>query len=428
MVSRRQVLKGAAAATGLAAAETVTRRLPRAWAAAPYSVIVVVADDMRYDYRGLLSAFATGPWIDCAAAAAQTPMCAPSRASMFTGSYSWRTPVVSNPTSPNMHLIEADTVATRMRAAGYRTALVGKYMNQYPWGLGSSYVPPGWVDWASNQSDNWKPGMQHETDYCFTWASDYLRSVGTAEPLFMWVAPKLPHDPFVPPDRYKTASPKVPATPPSFNEADVSDKPAFVRSKPRLTAAQIATYNQDRLLQARDMLAINDGIKSIVSALKTTGRWTSTVVIFTSDNALTLGEHRLDNKGFPYEESVRVPFIVRYPGVARRGEWRPISLVDVPATACAIAGTQAPGTDGVSLVPLLTNAQSVRAGSYITPPDQLTWEGVRKSRYKYVEYTDGFRELYDLQTDPFELQNVAGQPSMATVQQQMRTTLDQLRL
>ena len=80
----------------------------------------------------------------------------------------------------------------------------------------------------------------------------------------------------------------------------------------------------------------------------------------------------------------------------------------MPATVCAIAGTTAPGTDGVSLVPLLTQAQMVREGSYITPPDRLTWEGVRKARYKYIEYTDGFRELYDLQTDPFELQNVAG--------------------
>ena len=176
------------------------------------------------------------------------------------------------------------------------------------------------------------------------------------------------------------------------------------------------------------MLAINEGMKSIVSALTDTGRLNSTVVIFASDNALTLGEHRLFNKGFPYEESVRVPFIVRYPGVARRAEWRPISLVDVPATACAIAGTTAPGTDGVSLLPLLTQAQTVREGSYITPPDRLTWEGVRKARYKYIEYTDGFRELYDLQTDPFELQNVAGRPAMATVQQQMRASLDRLRL
>jgi arylsulfatase A-like enzyme len=125
---------------------------------------------------------------------------------------------------------------------------------------------------------------------------------------------------------------------------------------------------------------------------------------------------------------VRVPFLVRYPGVARRSEWRPISLVDVPATACAIAGTTAPGTDGVSLVPLLTQAQMVREGSYITPPDRLTWEGVRKARYKYIEYTDGFRELYDLQTDPFELQNVAGRAGMASVQQQMRASLERLRI
>jgi hypothetical protein len=70
----------------------------------------------------------------------------------------------------------------------------------------------------------------------------------------------------------------------------------------------------------------------------------------------------------------------------------------------------------------------VREGSYITPPDRLTWEGVRKARYKYIEYTDGFRELYDLQTDPFELQNVAGRAGMASVQQQMRASLDRLRL
>ena len=428
MVSRRQMLQGAAVGAGLAAASAVTSRLPRAWAAPPYSVVLVLVDDMRFDYRGLLNVFATGPWIDCTSAASQTPMCAPSRASMLTGSYSWRTPVVSNPTASNTPQIEANTVATRMRAAGYRTALVGKYMNDYPWGRGASYVPAGWVDWASNQSTNWRPGALHETDYCFKWASDYLRSVGTAAPLFLWVAPKLPHEPFIPPNRYKNASPTVPPRPPSFDEADVSDKPLFVRRKPRLTSAQIAAYNQDRLLVARDMLAINEGMKSIISALTDTGRLNSTVVIFASDNALTLGEHRLFNKGFPYEESVRVPFIVRYPGVARRAEWRPISLVDVPATACAIAGTTAPGTDGVSLVPLLTQAQTVREGSYITPPDRLTWEGVRKTRYKYIEYTDGFRELYDLQTDPFELQNVAGRPAMATVQQQMRASLDRLRL
>ena len=118
MVSRRQMLQGAAVGAGLAAANVLTSRLPRAWSAPPYSVVLVLVDDMRFDYRGLLNVFATGPWIDCTSAASQTPMCVPSRASMLTGSYSWRTPVVSNPTASNTPQIEANTVATRMRASG----------------------------------------------------------------------------------------------------------------------------------------------------------------------------------------------------------------------------------------------------------------------------------------------------------------------
>jgi N-acetylglucosamine-6-sulfatase len=428
MVTRRQLLIGAGATAGMAATGTLSRGLTRAWGSAPYSIVVVVVDDMRFDYRGLMSVFDSGPWIDCTSAAAQTPMCAPSRASMFTGSYAWRTPVVSDPTASGMKQLESDTVATRLHFAGYRAALVGKYQNSYPWDLGASYVPPGWTDWNAVKSVNYHPAGLHETDYAFKWASDYVQSVAAAQPFFLWVAPKLPHAPFIPPDRFKTAQVTLPALPPSFDEADVSDKPAWVRRKPRLTADQIATYKQDRLLQGRDMLALNDGMTKLMAALGQAGRTSTTVVVFTSDNALTLGEHRLFNKGFPYEESVRVPFLVRYPDAARRIEPSPVSLVDLPATACAIAGTQAPGPDGRSLVPLLTTGTPVRPAAYMTPPRNLTWDGVRGPRYKYIEYTDGFRELYDLQADPFELQNVAGRAEMADVQQAQRAILQQLRL
>ena len=185
-------------------------------------------------------------------------------------------------------------------------------------------------------------------------------------------------------------------------------------------------------MHGRAVLAINDGVKTLLGGLRAAGRLESTVVIFTSDNSFLMGEHRLGNKGEIYEESVRVPFLVRYPGVAGRTEPGCLSLVDLPTTVCAMAGTTAPGTDGVSLVPLLTNGTSVRQAAYITPPRTLSWHGLRTSRYKYCEYFDKvrFRELYDLQSDPFELTNIAGRtdPSTVAAQQQMAGLLQQLKL
>ena len=445
MLTRRQLLAGAGAAAGLAALGSIAgcgqgratapaRPGPSSTSppASPgpgprYSVVVVLVDDMRHDYLGLLSVFADGPWIDCTAAAAQTPLCAPSRASMLTASDAWRTPVVGNETAAETARIEHDTFATRMGPAGYRMALVGKYQNQFPFGLGADHVPPGWTDWNAIGSAAWNPGGQHETDHCFQWASEFVASVGADQPFVLWVAPELPHDPFTPPARYVRASVTVPPEPPSVDEADVSTKPLFVRQKPRLTPTELATFREDRRLQALDMLAIDDGLHQLVGALTAAGRLDSTVVIFTSDNSLELGEHRLANKGFPYEESVHVPFVVHWPGVARRREDHALSLVDVPATMCAIAGVPSPGPDGIDLSPLLRDGTPVREGAYLTPPDNHFWDGVRTSRYKYVEYEGGFHELYDLAADPYELINLAGHPDQTEVQAHLRDLLQSLR-
>jgi arylsulfatase A-like enzyme len=427
VVTRRDLLIGAGAAVGWSALSGVTPGIARA-AAARLSVVLVLTDDMRFDYRQMLGVFKTGPWIDCTGAAAQTPMCSPSRSSLLTSTYAWQTPVVSNPTAPNFPQVENATFVPLLKAAGYRTALVGKYMNQYPWNLGADHVPPGWTDWAAVQSSGWrKPGTMHETDYNFTWASNFVKSLPVGQPFYLQVNPKLPHDPFMPPTRYAATPVTPPAEPPSFNEADVSDKPRFVQNTARLTTAEVAGLRQDRVLIGRDMLAINDGMNQLIAALRAVGRLGSTVIIFTSDNSLELGEHRLVNKGYPYEESVRLPFLVRYPGVARRTEPRPLSLVDLGPTVCAIAGAGAFGQHGVNLVPLFTSSTRVRDGAYLTPPDKFTWEGVRHQRYKYVEYTDGFRELYDLRVDPFELRNIAGTSGAVDAQSRMRTLLQKLR-
>jgi arylsulfatase A-like enzyme len=428
VVSRRQVLVGMGATAGVVAAGAVGARrfLDHSDSPPRHSVVVVLVDDMRFDYLSLLETFADGPWIDCTGAAAQTAICAPSRVSLLTGSNAWRTPVTGDSTSSGMKALEADTVATRLHAAGYRTALVGKYQNQYPWDLGAEHVPPGWTDWAALHSTGWKP-RGHETDYCFAWAADFVRAAPADEPFLLWIGTQLPHDPYTPPERYVDAEVDVPPAPPSVDEEDVSTKPPFVRTKPRLTDEQKATYAERRKLQAQDMLAIDDGLRRLVRALQDAGHWDSTVVIFTSDNSLMLGEHRLENKGFPYEESVHVPFVVRYPGVERRTEPAPISLVDLPATACAIAGQSCPGPDGVDLLPLIRKGQSVREGAYLTPPDRLTWEGVRTAQQKYVEYIGGFRELYDLQQDPYELVNLAGRRDRSAVQSRLEALLADLR-
>ena len=299
-------------------------------------------------------------------------------------------------------------------------------MNQYPFG-GAPYIPPGWTDWASVQHPNWQPAGAHETDYCFTWASDFLRRLAPSERCLLWVGPKLPHDPSIPPARYANTPVTPPPNPPSVNEADVSDKPPNVRNKPRFTATQLAEFEQQRVLTTRDMLAINEGIARVLDALSATGRLERTIVVITSDNGRHFGEHRLVNKGHVYEESVRVPFLVRWPGISGRNERGAISLCDLAPTICAQADASRTGMDGLDLRPLLRSATSVRAGAYIRPSGTVLWDGIRTPNHKWVEHANGVGELYDMRTDPFELQNVATVPPQAQVIATLRQQLSSLR-
>jgi arylsulfatase A-like enzyme len=204
----------------------------------------------------------------------------------------------------------------------------------------------------------------------------------------------------------------VPLThPPSFNEADVSDKPESIQSLPLLTAQEIAQIETARRRRYETLLAVDEGIETLFQTLAFYGRLDHTVVIFISDNGFQFGEHRLElMKAHRYEESVRVPLRAFVPGVPPQEIAAPVSNVDLAPTIMKLAGLSPRAQfDGRSLF----SRGPPRVGVHIERPG---WNGLRTPQYKVVQELGGFVELYNLSApgdgchapDPFELENSAG--------------------
>ena len=421
-ITRRELLVGVgAAAASSVVANVVGRGRALAAGSAP-TIVVIVADDMRFDFRKVLTNL-DASWIDCTAASIETPLCGPARAGLFRGTYSYRTGVTNNATTYKMP--DNDTIATRIKGAGYKTVLIGKYLNDYPWTKGRTYVPPGWDVWYAAGSSNWKPGAQHTTDYVFGLAASQVGATPLTTPLFLYLGPQAPHLPARPPARYANSPVTLPDKPPSFNEADVSDKPPPDNAAKPLTQSQLAQVETDRLNIGRSLLGVNDGLATLLAAL--VPRLDGCAIFFTSDNGYLLGEHRLFKKGEPYEEPSRIPFLVRWPGVAGRTEPGLISSVDLSATVCTFAGAAKPSSDGVDLSPLLTASTAVRDAAYIEAAG-TAWDALRTTQFKYAEYAKGGRALYDLAVDPYEMVNRANDPAYATTRTQLAARLATLKV
>ncbi|KAB8187070.1 sulfatase-like hydrolase/transferase [Microbispora catharanthi] len=374
------------------------------------------------------------------------PWCCPSRSSILRSQYMHSHQVESNrsPTGgfPKFRPLEASTLGTWMHDAGYRTALMGKYLNNYPEGAPRTYVPPGWDEWhvpvtrlyqeygyTLNENGVIRRYGDAPEDYledvlsakaaAFATGSAAESSAGADAPFFLYLAPVAPHLPahYAPRHAAAFAGEQAPRTA-SFDQADLSAEPRWLSERTPLSAAdtrRIDRVHRDRL---RAMLGVDDMVGALVEALRRAGRLDDTYIFFTSDNGFHLGQHRLrPGKTTPFEEDIRVPMVVRGPGVPAGGVVDALmSTVDLAPTFAELGGAAVPPTaEGRSLVPLLQGhdvpwRDAVLAEFYhpsYSPNSPPTYAMLRTGRYAYVEYETGERQLYDLRDDPAELHNIA---------------------
>jgi N-acetylglucosamine-6-sulfatase len=436
------------------------------------------ASDLKYmpNTRSLLENQGvefTKPWVT-------RSLCCPSRATIFRGQYThnhkvWVNvePVGGFPKFQNQGL-ESSTIATWLNdpnnfadGVDYDTILIGKYLNRYGNDAPTTYVPPGWDYWygwqgmytgtgtsyqinekqskeqQQGQIVTYQRSQIHDTDLHANTAEEFIRTRDPARdpPFFMHLSPNAPHHPSYYASRHADMFSDTPLPrPSSFNERDVSDKPQWVRNIPRLSSTQISDLTEFYRKRLRALQSVDEMVWQLVDALDDEGELSNTYIVFTSDNGIYLGEHRLQAKAAAYNAAPRVPLLIRGPGVPQ-GVTRSQMVLnnDLAPTFARWASVTPPSfVDGRSLKPLLTTSpptswrtaflvehrRSEEEYDYVRRIPN--YDAVRTARYNYVEYKTGEKELYDLNADPTELTNIYNGASQ-TLRSELKARLDALK-
>jgi N-acetylglucosamine-6-sulfatase len=400
----------------------------------PPNVLLVVTDDQPADtlttrpiampwLHAQLSDPSTG-WIGFEHAYVATPMCCPSRATILTGSQARRHGVTSNVDGSDLD--ETRTLATALDAAGYRTALVGKYLNGYPWDRGP-YIPPGWDRWYAKTNERqsqtyygygivdqgaWRrygsgPG-DHVTDVLGRAALNFVRSAPRTEPWFLYFAPPASHDPWQPLPRHEGAFADASLDVPDADGA-LDAAPPWLRGLP--PPGDATALGEARIRARETLLGVDEYLQALLAAVAARGELDRTVVIFLSDNGYAFGEHRWVGKQVPYEPSVRVPFAIRTPWSAGGSSDALVSNLDLAPTIVELAGARIlEARDGVSLAALLRGGDPPGRSSLLLDwrgsADVPPWTALVTTTVEYIRWDDGWEELHDLTRDPAQRDGV----------------------
>lgn len=414
---------------------------------APPNFLLIVTDDQRWDTLFAMPHLAASLGRDALRfdnAFVTNPVCCPFRSSLLAGGFPSHQTGVLTATPLNgaaARFDDSETLATLLSRRGYRTGLIGKYLNFYD--QIAPRVPPGWnrfmvattpyrwwnTEWIVGASgvDGPAEGQRQTTGAYITYveaeaALAFLDEASAGEPFFLLVATHAPHRPAIPPQaddgRWRDFSYRARA----FDEEDLADKPDYVRRREDFFHQHNAESGLVGVLprgQLEALGAVDRMVRDLMVRLEERGLADNTVVVFTSDNGMLWGEHRLFTKSLPYEESIRVPLLMRLPGVAPRVMTELVAVdLDLAATLLDLAGIERPA-EGRSLLPLAEGhgagwRDALRFENFGVDPDVVPpWVALRTDRWKYVEYATGERELYDLEDDPFELDNRVAGPRVA---------------
>lgn len=437
------------------------------------NIILILADDLdkklgTTEYMPNLKTYLIDRGVEIDDFLITTPMCCPSRINLLRSQYTHNHTVYNN-SAPNGGFpkffetgFEKSTLPVWLQAAGYRTALIGKYMNAYPLTDDRTYVPPGWTEWYSPGKKNAYDGFDYYlnengtlvaypptqdnffTDVMSRKGVDFIdRAAQEKTPFFLMLSAFAPHEPSTPAPRHQNLLPDISAPrPPSFNEEDMSDKSFDMSHNPLLSEDDIQRIDERYRQRVLSMLSVDEMIPEIFKTLEKNGILENTYIIFTSDQGFTLGEHRIvEGKSSFFEEDIVVPFVVRGPNIPEGEKITDelTTVIDIAPTISTWAGVVPPDfVDGRSFAELLDknviHKKNIRntflLEEYAFKGEEQGWKipnifaslviphlpeaedvpkmiGIRTLEYTYLERPDGFVELYNLAEDPYQLQNIA---------------------